>query len=244
MMDDKISSLDLSDSWWGSFLTISTLIVLLGVTAEALQFMKCISRQPKLKHSIEVAAFLVLVVGIAGELLGETKTISVGDQISGLLNDKAGAANERASRAEKAAADVSLEAEQLKADNLALEARLAPRRLSHAELEGLKAAVKPFVSRGISIWSYGIDLEAGILAGQIKSALQDAGAPGVDSIGHMVSSWPPRAGVIITGPDDKLVEALLTALKPISAVRGPLDPERVKTAIPAEIFVGVKPLSP
>jgi hypothetical protein len=36
----------------------------------------------------------------------------------------------------------------------------------------------------------------------------------------------------------------LTALKPVSAVSGSLDPERAKTAIPAEIFVGVKPLSP
>lgn len=145
---------------------------------------------------------------------------------------------------EKEASDTALKAEQLKADNLALEARLAPRRLSHDELEGLKAAIKPFIDRPISIWSYGIDLEAGMLAGQIKFALQDAGAPIVDSIGHMVTSWKPRVGVIVTGPDDKLVGALLTALKSISAVRGPLDPERAKTAIPAEIFVGVKPLSP
>ena len=243
-MDDKIVSLASSDSWWGSFLIISTLIVLLGVAAEALQFTKSIDRHPRLKHSLEVGAFLVLVVGIAGELLGEAKTISVGDQISGLLNDKAGSANERASRAEKEASDVSLKAEQLKADNLALEARLAPRRLSHDELERLKAAVKPFINRPISIWSYGIDLEAGILAAQIKEALQWAGVPVVDSIGHMATSWKPRVGVIVTGPDDKLVEALLIALKPVSAVRGSLDPEQAKAAIPAEIFVGVKPLSP
>src|SRR5258707_12658226 len=116
MIEDKISSLSSSDSWWGYFLIISTLIVLIGVAAEALKFMKRINRHPKLKHSIETGALLILIAGIAGELLGETKTISIGDQISGLLNDKAGAANERAAMAEKGASEASLKAEQLKAD--------------------------------------------------------------------------------------------------------------------------------
>jgi hypothetical protein len=105
MTDDRIASLSSLDSWWGSFLVVSTVIVLLGVAAEALQFMKCVNQRPKLKHSLELGAFLVLMVGIAGELLGETKTISVGDQLYGLLNDKAGAANDRAATAEKDAAE-------------------------------------------------------------------------------------------------------------------------------------------
>ena len=127
---------------------------------------------------------------------------------------------------------------------MALETKLAPRRLSHDEIEGLKVAAKPFKDQAISIWSYGVDLEAGMLARQIRDALQWAGLPVVDSIGHMVTSWNPRVGVIITGSNDKLVEALLAALKPVSPVRVSLDPERAKTAIPAEIFVGVKPISP
>lgn len=101
MIEAKISSLFSSDSWWGSFLIISTLAVLIGVAAEALQFMNCIKRRPKLHGSIEVGALVILIVGISGELLGEAKTISIGDQISGVLYDKAGAANERASKAER-----------------------------------------------------------------------------------------------------------------------------------------------
>jgi hypothetical protein len=125
-----------------------------------------------------------------------------------------------------------------------LESRIAPRHLSADELTVLEAAVKPFTDRQISIWSYGVDLEAGMLAVQIKSALEAARVPTVDSIGHMVTSWTPRVGVIVTGPDDKLVEALLTALKPVSAVRGSLGSTKPSNVVPAEIFVGVKPLSP
>jgi hypothetical protein len=82
MMEDNIASLTSSDSWWGSFLVISTVIVLLGVAAEAIQLITFINRHPKLKHALEMSALLVLIVGIAGELIGEAKTISIGDQIS------------------------------------------------------------------------------------------------------------------------------------------------------------------
>src|ERR1700691_4765777 len=104
MTDDRIASLSSLDSWWGSFLIVSTVIVLIGVAAEALQFMKCVNQRPRLKHSLELGAFLVLIVGTAGELLGESKTISVGDRLYGLLNDKAGSANERAGKADDRAA--------------------------------------------------------------------------------------------------------------------------------------------
>ena len=137
---------------------------------------------------------------------------------------------------------------------IALEKRIAPRALSGTEVKALKAAVAPFIDRQISIWSYGIDLEGATLALQIKSALDEAHVRTVDSIGHMVSSWTPRIGVIVTGPDDKLVDALLAALKPLAPIRGPLPggyttfgepiPSSTAAIVSAEIFVGIKPIDP
>jgi hypothetical protein len=132
-----------------------------------------------------------------------------------------------------------------------LNRELAPRQLSSSELAALKIAANRFPALIISVWSYGLDLEGSRLARQILSALRK---PTVDSIGHMVGSTTARIGVIITGPNDELVEALLTALKPISATRGTLNNPGAysKSGVdmlygtpgiaPAEIFVGVKPL--
>jgi len=143
-----------------------------------------------------------------------------------------------------------IEITQLEASNLQLEIQIQPRRLAAA----LKAAVKPFPNRQISVWSYGVDIEGRLLASQILSALNDAHVPIVDSIGHMVSSTTARIGVIITGPDDELVGALLAALKPLSPTKGSLNnPGSYSKSgidmlyggpniVPAEIFVGIKPI--
>jgi hypothetical protein len=147
-----------------------------------------------------------------------------------------------------------IEITQLEASNLQLEIQIQPRRLAAADIAALKAAVKPFPNRQISVWSYGVDIEGRLLASQILSALNDAHVPIVDSIGHMVSSTTARIGVIITGPDDELVGALLAALKPLSPTKGSLNnPGSYSKSgidmlyggpniVPAEIFVGIKPI--
>jgi len=94
---NDIASLTSADSWWGSFLLISTLIVLIGVVGEVVaELTKLLDGRPSLKTFVEVSSALILIVGISGELWGEARTSSIGDQISGFLNVKAGAANDRA----------------------------------------------------------------------------------------------------------------------------------------------------
>jgi hypothetical protein len=110
--------------------------------------------------------------------------------------------------------------------------------------------VKLFPNRQISVWSYGLDLEGRILASQILTALNDAQEPTVDSIGHMVSSTTARIGIIVTGPNDELVDALLTALKPRGSLSNPGSYSKSgvdmvyggPNIVPAEIFVGIKPI--
>jgi hypothetical protein len=148
----------------------------------------------------------------------------------------------------KIALDQKWEIEKLRLANNALAAQIAPRRLSDSNIAALKLAVGPFRDRQISIWSYGLDIEGRLLAGQIKMALKDAQFPVIDRIGAMVSSVVPRVGIIISGPDDKLISALLTALKPFSPTRGPTPGGNVTYGpmttpiVSAEIFVGLKPV--
>ena len=90
-----------------------------------------------------------------------------------------------------------------------------------------------------------------MLATQIKSALVAAHVPVIDRIGEMFGSTNPRVGVIITGPDDQLVSALLGTLKALSPAKAPYHEGftmdgvgPVVAAPPAEIFVGIKPIIP
>ncbi len=142
-----------------------------------------------------------------------------------------------------------IEITQLEASNLQLEAQIQPRRLTADDVATLKAAMRPFSDRQISVWSYGLDLEGRLLASQILKALNDEHVPTVDSIGRMLSSVVPRIGVIVTGPDDELIAAILKGLKPLSPARGPLPggfttygPMAPLPIVPAEIFVGIKPI--
>jgi hypothetical protein len=220
MTDDRIASLSSLDSWWGSFLVVSTVIVLLGVAAEALQFMKCVNQRPKLKHSLELGAFLVLMVGIAGELLGETKTISVGDQLYGLLNDKAGAANDRAATAEKDAAEsneraraLEKQAEELRAKNLTLEGEIAPRSVDKAGCADISDAVKPFSGLTVRVATYTLDIDGGSLGWQIADCLWLSHALNVDK--ELASILPVGGfgvGVSVSGKNEGLVSAIKGSL--------------------------------
>ena len=150
-MDDMVVSLTASDHWWGS-LVISTLVVLIGVIVEAVaDLTKWLDNCPE-KKSIEIVAVMALIVGIAGELLGEGKTIALGDQISGYLN---------------------LKSDKLEADNLALKAKIAPRRLSGEQRKKISQLPSdPFPE--LIVVSREMDPEGQDFADDFVEALKDA----------------------------------------------------------------------
>jgi hypothetical protein len=212
-------------------------VVTLGVAGEGVTELTNWIKSRALRRFIERASVLILLVGLAGEILSQVQANNKTSLIIGLLEQQT---------------------EQLKSDNLVLSAKIAPRQLSAEDIAVLQAAVGAFSGRQISIWSYGLDIEGRILATRIKSALDDVHVLVVDRIGAMLGSTTPRVGIIITGPDNDLVAALLAALKPLSAVRGSLDSpgsysksgvdmlygSTTANVLPAEIFVGIKPLRP
>jgi hypothetical protein len=182
---DDIASLTSSDAWWGNVLLISTLIVLIGIIGEGVaELTKLLDGCPSLKKFVEVSSVLILVIGIAGELWGEARTSSIGDQISGFLNVKAGAANDRAAAAEKDAAEANLKAEQLRCESAALEMSLSPRRLApHRTIgrtppspkeEKFNSMLRPYANTIVKVQSAS-DFEAQELGEDIEYLLNRAG---------------------------------------------------------------------
>jgi hypothetical protein len=94
------------------------------------------------------------------------------------------------------------------------------------------------------LWSYGLDLEGSALAEQIRESLIGAHVVVVNNIGQLSSAERPRVGVLIAGADKHFVGALhdnLHAIGGMDAAVIELASAEAAEAVPAEIFVGVKP---
>jgi hypothetical protein len=84
------------------------------------------------------------------------------------------AAGEKAGNALLRAAELEKQAEGLRAANLALEAEIAPRRLTELQIKAIGSALSSFSGKKVSIVSYSLDSEAAILSQQIASSLEVA----------------------------------------------------------------------
>jgi hypothetical protein len=146
------------------------------------------------------------------------------------------------------------EAAELTAQNLRLEAAIAPRRLSEKQEKSL-AALNQFSGRLVEIKSYSSDTEGLILATQIVEALKKAHLDVADDRLTMQPAGSIFLGVSVEGTDKELVGKLKTVLsvdgnlmsgKVISSPERPLigvEFGKVQRGIPAAtILVGAKPI--
>jgi hypothetical protein len=221
---------------------------------------------------------LLVVIGVGGELvvhvwqsrankkliaLQHTETLAQEAEIARLKNQsasfelaiattkkEAGEANERGGRLEK-------EAAELTANNLRLEAAIAPRRLSERQQRGL-ATLTAFANRTVGIRSYANDTEGLVLATQIVDALTKSNIRVEDNRLTMQPAGSVSFGLSIDGPDKAVVQELrrifsldgdLTKGSSISSTsRGGFSAQvsfgTISNSIPpaATITVGVKPI--
>jgi hypothetical protein len=97
------------------------------------------------------------------------------------------------------AAELEKEAALLKADNLRLEAIIAPRSLTLEQQAKLAAALKPFAGAKVIIASPPMDGEAQGIALQIKASLEGAGLVPVNMIGRIGHVAGVALGIHMTG---------------------------------------------
>lgn len=154
---------------------------------------------------------------------------------------KKGATDERAR-----VADLNMEAADLTQRNLYLAQIIQPRHLSRTQIHDIIQAWKAYSGHSVILWSYGTDIEGAALSEQIKKCLIGAHVIVVNNIGRMTTSLPPHIGIQIAGVDKRLVAAIHAGLDEI----GGLEASEIELpggdgadAIPAEIFVGTKPLA-
>jgi hypothetical protein len=246
------SSLSASDAkWWVHtselLLIASSILLALGLFGE---WSDSESWKQRLLYK---AAKASVIIGVLGELLGDGGIFAAGDRLQELEEIAIGDAITKAAEANGRAGKLEVDAAKLRSENLALEAKISPRKLSSEGTKSLRKVAATLNDRKISLWSYGLDIEGRLLATQIKSAFDAENVPILDSRGAMISSTVPRIGVIVTGEDDELVSALLSALESVAPIKGPtpgafsaysptIPP--VAPSVDAEIFVGIKPINP
>ena len=142
-------------------------------------------------------------------------------------------------------AALNVETTDLTRRNSSLEEMTHPRRLSPAQMTDVTSAWKAYAGHSVTLWSYGMDLEGSALSEQIKGCLTGARVVVVNNIGRVTSSLPAHVGIQIAGVDKRLVGAIYAGLHTIGGLEATeidLPDEATPEAVPAEIFVGMKPL--
>jgi hypothetical protein len=157
----------------------------------------------------------------------------------------------------KTAGNALVRAEELKAANLALEARIAPRRLELSQQQKIADALVKFSGRHVAVASYAQDAESAILGQQFIEILAAAHLPFSDETSTISSIGRFALGIHVRGPDEELAGAIRKAIGNFS---GLLVATKEQTADPisqggsmlvnpdapealASIVIGIKPIT-
>jgi len=137
LADSEVASLKAAIRWWESFGYASTAVVGLGCIEEFVAEFTAISKDENRKHKLSRLSLIILIFGIAGELLSAVRTSNLSGELIANIEEraakaeqKAGEANDRAAANEKEAAQLRKYAEDERLRRTELEATLAWRRLT------------------------------------------------------------------------------------------------------------------
>jgi hypothetical protein len=185
------------------------------------------------------AAKACVIIGVFGELLADGGIFGSSLRLQSLQEADIARANSAT--------------EGLRAANLALEKQIQPRRLTRAQQVAIGTALESFAGKRVRVESYFLDSESAILGKQIVYALALAGIDPDDAIMNVTSTIESFLfAVHVSGGDEKLTTALLTALGNADLLTSPNPPKGSWTGfgvahpeiIPAAVvFVGAKPVT-
>ncbi|MBK8278149.1 MAG: hypothetical protein IPK92_20610 [Nitrospira sp.] len=105
-------------------------------------------------------------------------------------------------------------AERERLERVKLEAQVAPRRLSREQEKSITSSLSRFSGRNVTVVSYSLDVEGGVLATQIISVLKEAGILVEEKIAGLLVGGSFWTGVILKGPTEEqdFIAALTTTL--------------------------------
>ena len=136
-------------------------------------------------------------------------------------------------------ARLSKESEALRAANLALEAKLAPRRITADQQQTIAKALEPVKGKSVLFDSYILDVEAAGFGEQIAAALAKADIK-VDTtnLRKRIPAGTIADGVKTSGRDQELVAALLAAFASVGVASAPGEPTEGVAGIRTDITIG------
>jgi hypothetical protein len=157
----------------------------------------------------------------------------------------------------KTAANALVRAAELEAANLALEAQIAPRRLSAAQQQSMLFDLTPYAGRVVAVQSYSLDAEGTVLASQLMRVLTGSGLQAVDRLASVSPMGGFILGIHISGTDEQLVGALRSTLSntaglavasdgqtmPAIGIGGMSIVDEGQPLAGAQVSIGVKPLA-
>jgi hypothetical protein len=140
-------------------------------------------------------------------------------------------------------------ANQQRAQIIALDKQIAPRRLSPPQIRALVARLSPFSNKTVRVTSYALDFEAAFLGVEIITALSDAGVHFTSALLCEAPVGSIVLGIHVTGSDDDLVKMLLGSFSTLNFIvdPSPVPPSMLSCGgqntpgIDATIFVATKP---
>jgi hypothetical protein len=272
LTDSEVGSLKEALSCWEWFGYVSTAIVFVGCVGEFIAEFTSLPKTQEAGHKLARLSLIVLILGIAGELLSTVRTSQLSGQLIANIEERAAKAEQKAGEAEQQASANDKEAQQLKAENLRLEAIVSPRSLSPDQQRQIIESLRRFSGHpAVEISSYGLDAEALPLATQLISIIRSAtGTMPLDRRANFIVTGGFEFGVQIRGPasEREFISALSTALASIGKLKdvytngpsiraggtiggngmiggggGGQIAASVPDSGPVRILIGVKPLS-
>ena len=236
-----------SVSFWEWVEYAGTAIVIVGVVGETIvEFSRFPKSETRRKRLVKASA-LILIAGLAVELLGLVRTNLLSERRIAELDGQT-------AQARAAAAQANAAAESEKLERVKLEAQVEPRRLTPVQRKAITDAMTPFAGRPVSVASYSADIEGAILAKQLVEMLGRAGLRVQDDVTLCSSglSVGILSGIAVSGTDTDLVNAITKALgaQMGSGAAQTFAPGTNTTcsrfgraALPtADVFVGWKPI--
>jgi type IV pilus biogenesis protein CpaD/CtpE len=225
LTDSEVGSLKAALNCWEWFGYISTAIVFLGCVGEFVAEFTSLPKSKESRDKLALLSLIVLIVGIAGELLGTVRTSQLSGQITANIEERAADAEQKAGEANKEAARLTKVAEDERVARVQIEEALAPRRLTTEQRTAISSKLSRFSQQPVVAISNPFDVESSVLAAEILSTLKLAkwDTNPIFAIGRNVSSLERAPSIPVTGifiqaaPDKGSQLAAMALLRELSS---------------------------
>jgi hypothetical protein len=237
-MASWLSSLD----FWEYFEYSATAIVFLAAAGEyCAEFARWPEERGR-KERLAKVSTLVLVIALAGELLGVVRTSQLSGQMIASLGGQSAQAGAKAEEAKVVSGKLTKENLLLQADVLRLQAAVATRHLDGEQRKRIALKLRRFAGLGFNLFGYAPDQETVGIANEILVVLSrtDEGAGWKESVssGNIAIGWVTGIDVLVKPDADASSKAAARAL--VSALRA----EHLAVTGPREAADHTPPLTP